>query len=207
MSFHENRLKLNEEFFKRYFSYTIGQSFEEDSLKKVLFLDIDGVLTREFGGDLKLDDDIMKRLKKIIDETGAKVVLSSSRKRWYKDYIKDPINCDDFKKADSITMKNTFDKYGINIIDWPCDVTLRGYAGYRTRPYEIQAWLLGEAYLESFVILDDEPWSWGWLSEHVVRTVRNDPNRKYEKFYGLEDEHVKRAIEILNQYDGEDEEY
>lgn len=186
-------------FFDEYFENVVKLRSQEDGLKKVLFLDVDGVLTRGFGGRLKIDEDIMKRLRKILDVTGAKVVLSSSRRIWYKHYLKDPVNCDDYHKEDSIIMKNMFDKYGINIIDWTCDTTVRGYAGYRTRPYEIQAWLLGNPYLDSFVILDDEPWN--WLGDYVVRTIRRDPNDTYTKFYGIEDEHVERVIKILNQYD------
>lgn len=54
--------------------YADGSSFE-----KVIFLDIDGVLNdEEHTSESYLDSMMVGRLKRIIDETGAEIILSSS---------------------------------------------------------------------------------------------------------------------------------
>ena len=53
---------------------------------KVIFLDIDGVLNNEYSktrapsGVIGIDGDKVKRLRKIVESTGAKLVLTSSWK-------------------------------------------------------------------------------------------------------------------------------
>eukprot|EP00833_Pecoramyces_ruminatium_P010780 jgi/Orpsp1_1/1184812/evm.model.c7180000091061.1 len=94
------------------------------------------------------------------------------------------------------------DKYDITISECTRDV---GYGGYKTRPFEIRAWLLDKLDLKRFVILDDESWSWYWMDKYVVRTVRKNPNKKYGMIYGLEDEDVERAIKILNEDETKEE--
>lgn len=52
-------------------------------IKKILFLDIDGVLNthdtpQQYGGFIGIDPEMLSQLKKIIVNTGVEVVLSSS---------------------------------------------------------------------------------------------------------------------------------
>ena len=49
-------------------------------MKKVIFLDIDGVLnsTKTLYEDISLEDDLILNLKELVDKTGAKIILSSS---------------------------------------------------------------------------------------------------------------------------------
>jgi hypothetical protein len=56
-------------------------------MEKYIFLDIDGVLATHqsiegFGGEWKIEDEKQELLKYIIDSTGAKIVLSSSWRKW-----------------------------------------------------------------------------------------------------------------------------
>lgn len=50
---------------------------DRDSARKVIFLDIDGVLNQDNGGP-KIEECFVKRLAYIVEETGAELVLSSS---------------------------------------------------------------------------------------------------------------------------------
>jgi hypothetical protein len=56
-------------------------------MEKYIFLDIDGVLATPksiegVGGEWKIEDEKQELLKHIIDSTGAKIVLSSSWRKW-----------------------------------------------------------------------------------------------------------------------------
>lgn len=190
-------------FFRKFFDESTRDLSLRDT-KKIIFLDVDGVLTDNTGLYYKIDEDRVKRLKKIIDATGAEVVLCSTRRRAYRVYVTEPHRLRESSKQNMDELQGMLDKYGISILDWTIDI---GNRGYITRPYEIKVWLMQRTDIASFVILDDDPWIWEWLKTHVVRTIRKDPEREYNKLLGLEDEHVERAIEILNQFDGEKEEY
>ena len=49
-------------------------------MKKVIFLDVDGVLnsSRTLHEDISSEDDLILNLKELVDKTGAKIILSSS---------------------------------------------------------------------------------------------------------------------------------
>ncbi len=112
---------------------------------KVIFLDIDGVLNSDEyfektanlniqGIESEIDVEKIKLLKKAIDETGAKVVLSSTWR--YMRKVKD--------------LKELLSHYGIVIID------STPFLGDE-RGLEIKQWLTTHArVVEDFVILDDE---------------------------------------------------
>lgn len=110
---------------------------------KVIFLDIDGVLNSDEyfdriknlpiqGIESEIDVDKIKLLKRAIDETGAKVVLSSS---WR--YT---------RKAEEL--KELLSNYEIDVDSTPFIENNRGL--------EIKQWLLDHQDVESFIILDDE---------------------------------------------------
>ena len=198
---------------------------------KIIFLDIDGVLNSENHGkelhklleqgkmsekkyydtwDLPYEGTLLS-LKKIVDETGAQIVLSSSWRLLGKRRIN--------------VLNNLFKPYGFQIMDvTPHGVMLDdleklGFdkdkcydAKYRhaiaddveddiadaykiktwDRGAEIAMWLSQHQDVESFVILDDD-----WLDivpyyeEHLVQTLFND--------WGLTFELANKAIEILNK--------
>ena len=110
---------------------------------KVIFLDIDGVLNSDEyidkvkrlnlqGIEKEIDIEKVKILKKIIDETGAKVVLSSS---WR--YTKN-----------AKYLKELLSEYGIYVDSTPFMQNERGL--------EIKQWLSYNPDVEDFIILDDE---------------------------------------------------
>lgn len=153
---------------------------------KVIFLDIDGVLnslsydrSRDWTKQTDIDESRLPLLKRIVDATSAKIVLSSTwRVHWSADIDK----CD----SDGKYIAELFAKHGLEVYDKTPD---HGFSGDRRE--EIVEWLSYEEETERFVIIDDSPFGWNELSAHFVKT---DPIRGM----GLEDEHVAKAIEILN---------
>ncbi len=153
---------------------------------KVIFLDIDGVLNsaaydrvRDWRTLSAIDESRLPLLKEIADKTGAKIVLSST---WRCDWEKDPALC----REDGTYINQTFAKFGLEVYD------KTPYLGLcADRHGEIKKWL-NENGADSFVILDDYRYNWAELSDNFVKT---NPYRGA----GLEEEHVRLAIEILNK--------
>lgn len=157
---------------------------KEDGRMKIIFLDIDGVvcIPRIHGGALQrfnlngrmaqeFNIDCVQRLNKIIESTGALVVISSM---WRIDFWSD----EEFE-----LLKNFFKEQGVI-------GTLIGHTPYndeRIRGREIQEWLNGHPDVEKFVIIDDCD-DMEHLMPYLVQT----------RFYGgIEDDHVERAIAML----------
>lgn len=156
---------------------------------KVIFLDVDGVLNSEpyymkHMEDLRkhpIDPDGVERLARIIRETEAKIVLSSS---WRGGWDPDPEKRD----IDGKILSAALEVYGLSIFD------KTGRIEYGRRAKEIKAWIHQSAEkIESFVILDDCNYAWEahGLKNRWVRTDFVDG--------GLLDEDVEKAIEILGK--------
>lgn len=156
---------------------------------KVIFLDIDGVLN-EFE-DIRLANTLdcvsrekIARLNRIIDATGAVCVLSSSWRiihslDWMREFLKE---------------------HGFTgqLIDKTINYT--GILSENRRGYEIHSWLMGRE-VDSFIILDDAD----DMEPHLDRLVQTsfysfDPDEFEPEGVkgGLQDEHVKKAIKMLN---------
>lgn len=177
---------------------------------KVLFLDIDGVLNsqnwfgwraycaknlgeNEFSMDKHLTEDefilyklsmldnrAIANLNRIIDETGCKVVLSSSwRCLW------DPK--ENTKTLEALKLKGfKYDFYGLTP-----RIPQKDFG--QERGIEIQAWIdkeLEKNEIESFVILDDD-------NDMLPKQIDNF--LLINNQYGLSDIDVFKAIEILNK--------
>ena len=148
---------------------------------KVIFLDIDGVLNSEkyirrcgrYG--VVIDPTRMVLLKQIVDQTNAKIVLSSSwREHWSKDA----------KASDSVgkELDAVFNKYGLTIFDKTDE--------FSRREVEIEAWLMMHPKTLAFVVLDDRFLDSPVLRGHVVKTSNYVD--------GLDEAGVQKAINILN---------
>jgi len=128
--------------------------------------------------DNRIDLSRVKLLADIVNVTDAKIVLSST---WREDWDKSPEICgDDGKYIDECLAK-----YGLSIID------KTPYLSYSDdRRIEILTWLCHHrTEVESFAILDDINRGWAELHNRVVIT------NPYG--YGLEEEHVQRALDLL----------
>lgn len=155
---------------------------------KVIFLDIDGVLNsraydrkRNWNEQTDIDETRLPLVKKIVDETGAKIVLSST---WREHWSKDPTLCD----GDGVYINKTFAKFGLEVFDKTPDLGIKF-----DRPDEINLWLeTTQEAIEGFVIIDDYRYAWGKLADRFVKT---NPHLGL----GIEEEHVQKAIEILKE--------
>ena len=182
-----------------------ANSKDDELLKgytKVIFLDIDGVLNRDTGTDYFVDD-FVQNLKTIVNETNAKIILSSS---WRYAYIKwaklgFPKNEDEGAQL----LFNKLKEYDLEI----AGATPTIFNGPEGRPFEIRSWLYRRADLKNFVILDDEEfWEWNWLSDYVVTTCvwatvalhqGDQIHRERIRNCGLNKEKMEEAIQILNR--------
>lgn len=147
-----------------------------------IFLDVDGVLNNRYTrvrtgeGWCFVDDFLVRRVRKIVDATGALIVLSSTwRDEWNRE--DESLNGPDFNE-----LRAKFREFGMDFFDRTGAWQTRG------RGWEILEWLNGRE-VDSFVILDD--WDdMGPISDHLIWT---NPT------YGLTEEQVQEAIEILNR--------
>lgn len=147
---------------------------------KVLFLDFDGVLNSDryiacCGGAMALDPDKMILLKKIVDATGAKIVLTTS---WREHWEKELACCGSIGRE----IHGRFGDHGMEI--WDKTPQLPG-----SREAQIKAWLDNHPEVEGFAVLDDRLLSANFLQRHFVKTSNY--------FGGLNEEDVKQATEIL----------
>lgn len=160
----------------------------------VIFLDIDGVLNsfekhtdrslphhewspktmNVFGIELEVYPEMVDRLNKITDATGARIILSSS---WRVGYLAE--------WADVVIHLHNAGVRGFILGRTPHGPHLN------TREAEILAWFEEnpDENVNSFVILDDDN-RITYLSDFHVHTEFN---------VGMQDEHVERAIELLNK--------
>ena len=195
-------------------NYRQKESFEMK--KKIIFLDIDGVLNgynfwNVLGWDIvcflhisqrwyrKLTDPCgvhenkVKRLEKIVKKTGAKVVMSSSWRAAYWKFVNGEAEFSDrIQKLAAL-----LNKYNIEVID----ITPRSSDGRRDN--EILSWLSKhEDEIESFVILDDERFDLEcFANDRLVQTSSVSKGKMIKGHWsentGLKRKHVKQAIQIL----------
>ena len=143
---------------------------------KVIFLDFDGVITT-LESRWNIDSEKCKLVKRICDETGAKIVISSS---WRKSNLE-------------YTMKQ-FSKESFLLYDYVIDVTKRlsisGSASITIpRGVEILEYIESHDSITNYVILDDDTDMLLWQRNHFVHT------NTYE---GINEKNVEQAIKILN---------
>jgi len=111
---------------------------------KIIFLDIDGVLNTHktihtFGRDF-IDDALVAVVAKIVNETQAKIVLSST---WRLD------------AQDKLLVEQALACRDLSIHD--CTPQIQTPGSWTERRIEIQAWLDNNQHTTRFAILDDWP--------------------------------------------------
>ena len=171
---------------------------------KVIFLDIDGVLnTKETYDriyrskgflsmyDIELDKFRLEYLKQIIDNTDAKIVLSSS------------FRCFFTKENDKIIPTNLKSKkvydiflnYGIEIYD---TTPIKSYS----REEEIKLWLSNRDDIENFIIIDDDADSFYELHDKLIQTSKVKQNYLLtfmKESFGLCERHIAEIVDRLNK--------
>ena len=142
---------------------------------KIIFLDFNGILDTNENMNI-INNDNLSRLKRIVESTGAKVVISSSIKTGYVLYgrmnilLKELIN-------------RLFDE----------DIEVVGYTKVLgNREEEIIEYLGSHPEIDDYVILDDD-YEMPKLNEHLVKL----PMQGSEGQQGLRDSDVEKAMNIL----------
>lgn len=139
---------------------------------KILFLDVDGVLNSyKTGGMYALKRNCLRRLQKIVEETGCEIVLSST---WRKD------------EYALRRLKRVLAYRGIKIKD-TTPIFQKGFRGL-----EIQAWLVSNPSPDGykFAIVDDDS---DMLDHQLPHFFQTDPE------YGLTDTITYRIINHLGK--------
>ena len=180
----------------------------EDNFKKVVFLDIDGVLNHE---DSKLDkgldiiDEFVENLAELVHTFDAEIVLTSSWRYGLVSWFCDNCSDEGCNAKSHKALTKSFSKYNLRI----AGMTPMVGSGRAERALEIRTWLAGRSTVEHFVILDDEMWDWKWLETAVAYTCDRtcellfpeNPSKK-QKFWrirnkGLHRDKMEKAAEIL----------
>ena len=165
----------------------LGETPNEET--KIIFLDVDGVLncvsTKDLIGYYKgIEDKKVDLLKKIVDATGAKIVLVSTWKEcWYKESVlkERQDDCADY-------LDKKLARASLTIVDKTEDEWSNRGDGIREYLRHLK-WKGID--VSNFVILDDELFDYKErkLTKYLVQT----------SYYGggLKEKHVEHAIEIL----------
>lgn len=154
---------------------------------KVIFLDIDGVLNSDTymekqldnsseGIESEIDPATLILLKKAVDTTGAKIILSSSWRIMRK-----------YNELEKFLMK-----FGIS---------LSGKTPYvdGKRGLEIKQYLSENENIEQYLILDDEIFE-SFDEELVNHLILTKSDQNYHGFSeGLTEKHIKQIVEIFGK--------
>lgn len=144
---------------------------------RVIFLDIDGVLLNHgslrLGGSKHLDLECVKVLNDIIERTGAKVVVSSTWRRFWA-------------KAELIGHLTAFGFRG-DVIDYTPSLRYNEGIFAVPRGDEIAAWLAEHSEVTDFVIIDDDS-DMARLGHKLVKTSMKT---------GLTRDHLERCLQQL----------
>lgn len=147
---------------------------------KVVFFDIDGVLN--YCGTPSIDGRCLSELKRIVAETGANTVISSSWKEAFTKY-------DVYSDRDRDMVTRLLKDPELNCLGWTPDID------EENRENEIEDWMLDydESEIESFVIIDDLDYNFDEkFPGHFVKTAGYWGQ-------GLTSVHADNAIRILGK--------
>lgn len=162
------------------------KTYESYSPQSIIFLDIDGVLRpthsyigKDEYGQLFVNE-CVDNLRYLIEQTGAKIVISST-----------------WKSSGLIIMKEMWDKRNLpgEVIDLTpneVDVVDSGNAEFYDlvdRGMELEQWIVNNNFTGSYVILDDIP---DFTKEQMCHYVKTNPS------IGLTKDNINKAISILS---------
>lgn len=141
---------------------------------------------------LDIDEDKVKILGNIINLTGSKIVLTSSRRWDWKD------GPDKLQTYSHRALKYLFDKYNIEVIGITSEVSggNEKYSSLSWRENEIKKYLIEHPDIDSFCVIDDDIDDLMTLKQFLIETsfgsdIWDDG--------GLQNEHVEQAVKILNK--------
>lgn len=154
---------------------------------KVIFLDVDGVLNFAFtearapSGCLGVASQPLKNLRKIVQETGARIVLNST---WRREWEFDEEACG----KDALYLIGRLKRFGLHIIDKT--EYLMGMT--EKRGQAVTEWLARHPHVDQWIVLDDDifpDYESNGVLPHLIQT----------NFYtgGLTEKHVQQCIDQL----------
>lgn len=158
---------------------------------KVIFLDIDGVLNtyyteeRTKTGAFFIEDKKVEILRQMIEQSGAKIVLSSTWRMGWEDIERGYEHT--WLAKDFIELRDKLQELGVELYDKT--PVLDKFM--RRRGEEIELYLKDRDDIEGYAILDDlggrrlRP-----CSSHLVQT---------SEYKGLEEKHIKTVLKMLNK--------
>ena len=164
-------------------------------MTKYIFIDIDGVLNSEHTWDDKIsnciNDQYLKNLRTIVEETDAKLVLSSSWRVYFGEYTKEPRN------IFAIHLVTTLSKHNLKLHDMTPFV--KGQFS-NERGLEIKTYM-EQNNITDYVVIDDEEFS--DFKKHLdmsrfIQTNFGDETTTIEN-EGLNKKIAEKAINILNK--------
>lgn len=162
-------------------------------MTKYIFLDIDGVLNSEhtFGNKISesISDQYLENLRKIVEKTDAKLVLSSSWRVYFGENINDPRN------SLAINLVKSLAKHNLKL--YSSTPFIKGEFS-NERGLEIKTYI-DQHKITDYVIIDDEEFS--DLKIHLdmsrfIQTNFGDETTTIEN-EGLNKKIAEKAIEIL----------
>ena len=168
---------------------------------KVIFLDFDGVLnssnysaslfkagkpTQDENGNELFDPETIKRLNRIVDQTEAMIVISSSWRYLGLSVLRDM--CKARGLHGQIIGQTSMHAVNAFILEHGLEWLDKGAIPCSPRAVEIEAWLHEHDNIDNYVILDDMPMS-AAIQPHLVQI---------NPIHGLSDTQATKAIEILN---------
>ena len=143
---------------------------------KIIFLDFDGVINRH--AENGVHPDCASILKKIIEKTNAKIVVTSSNKYSFQ------------RKRDPVPFfeSNIYKNYILLLKDYNIDIF--DFTPYinQNREKEIEEYLHSHPEIENFLILDDD-YTFKTYQHHQILIPFDS---------GLTEEHINISIDILN---------
>jgi hypothetical protein len=163
---------------------------------KVVFMDIDGVLNSnywnashqiEISNGEYIDEKKVQLFARIIEKTGAVIVMHSGWRLWFDDKLKPT-------RKEASNLVEMLRKYSLDIFDKTPDFTTEEIRKAKkfslVKSNEILAWLGSHSEVTNYIVIDD-------LNLH------NDELRKYQirtdSALGLTELDVENSIHILNE--------
>ncbi len=169
---------------------------------KVVFLDVDGVLNtsktfervyqlfKNTGKkEIEIDPFRLEYLKRIIDKTNSKIVLSSTWRRFFTKENNKIIPINEKGKL-LFDMLNNYNIEIYDILSFDNDINREGL---------IMDWL-SKNEVDSFIIIDDEPSLFNILLDNLIRTSKVKNNQmltNMDDCFGLCEYHIEEAKEML----------
>ena len=170
-------------------------------MKKVVFLDIDGVLNsnfwnenhqREISDGILIDESKVKMLCKLARDTDAKIILHSGWKYWFDSDLK-PL------RREAENLRALLEKEGLTIAgvtpDHATEEIRKSKKFSRVKAGEILEWLAQHKDVERWVVLDDLDLHNTEIEKHQVRT---------DQRIGLTIEDVEKAERMLRRENGKE---